>query len=139
MTDTHERCWLCVHYVEGRCTNTFSLKIHVEPHPDKGIGGMVDFSCTPGMVPEELKPELTEFFQKYFDRILPAISMLPIWDKIREWQLSHPDKKHCPGNKPSEIKKNHLKVVKAELPTMEPDPLSNKDSHGLFKSDVSIW
>ena len=107
----HERCWLCMFWNGERCTQTFRLIIHMEPR--EGLGGQVDFSCTPGMVPEELKPRLTEYISKFLTKALPAISMLPIWDEIRDFQLANlPERADCPARKENEALKPHLKLVK---------------------------
>jgi hypothetical protein len=107
---THERCWLCAFFQEGRCTQTWRLIIHVEP-----TGGQVDFQTAPGMVPEELKPRITHYMERWLSKVLPAIEVLPIWDEIREWQLAHPEAQGCPGRKEREDLKPYLHLVKAPL------------------------
>jgi len=111
---THERCWLCAFWQDGRCTQTWRLVIFLEPQKG-GIGGQVDFACTPGMVPEELKARLTEYIQKFCEKALPAISMIPIWDEIREWQLAHqPETADCPARKVRNDIKPFLHVVRPQ-------------------------
>jgi len=113
--DTHERCFLCSFWNGTRCTQTFRLLIHVEPC-DGAIGGQVDFSCTPGMVPEELKPKLSKYFGKFLEKLLPVISTMPVWDEVAEWQAAHlPECKDCPGRKERDDIKPYLRVVKAEI------------------------
>jgi hypothetical protein len=107
---THERCFLCAFWNGDRCTQTWRLTIHIEP-----IGGQVDFQTAPGMVPEELKPKVTEYFQKFLSKVLPAIEMMPIWDEIREWQLAHlPETSDCPARKVRDDIKPFLHVVRPQ-------------------------
>jgi len=108
--DRHERCWLCAFSQDGRCTNTFRLIIHVTPID--GIGGQVDFQCTPGMVPEELKPKLTKYMSKFLEKVLPAISMMPFWEEVRNFQLANSDRAGCPGHKERQDIKPYLRLVK---------------------------
>ena len=111
MSGVHERCWLCGFWNGERCNQTFRLTIHVTP--TDGIGGQVDFQTTPGMVPEELKPKLNKYISKFLEKVLPAISMLPIWDEIRDFQLANlPERADCPGRKINETKKEYLRIVK---------------------------
>lgn len=103
-----ERCWLCKFWNGERCTQTWRLVIHVEP-----LGGQMEYSTAPGMVPEELKPRLTEFFEKFTAKLAETIQLLPIWDEIREFQLANmPERKDCPARVESKTKRAYLKVVK---------------------------
>lgn len=104
---THEKCWLCSFWNGDRCTNTWRLVVYVEP-----TGGQVDFACTPGMVPEELKPKLTEYFSKFITKLLPVIETMSVWDEIREFQLAHFDTQACPGRKENKELKPYLRIVK---------------------------
>lgn len=101
-------CTVCSFWDGQRCTHTWRLIFHIEP-----LGGQMEFSTTPGMVPEHLKPELDKFMEKFMEKMAPAIRMWPIWEPILEWQLAHPDREACPGR---EVRKDipHLKVVKAD-------------------------
>jgi len=108
--DTHERCWLCAFYNGTRCTHTWRLSVHVEPQ-----GGVVDFSTTPGMVPEHMKAKLSDIFGRMTTLfLLPLIEKMPVWDEIREYQQANPDANDCPGRKVPEDIKPFLKVVKYE-------------------------
>lgn len=111
MDDIHEHCWLCAFWSGSRCTQTWRLMIHIEPQ-EGGIGGIVDFTTTPGMVPEDLKTRLTLYFEKFMEKLAPAISLMPIWDEVRQYQTSHPEAAQCPGRKESEALKPYLRVVK---------------------------
>jgi hypothetical protein len=107
-----ERCWLCAFWDGERCTQTYRLVIHVTP--ENGIGGQVEFTTTPGMVPEELQPKLTEYIYKFCEKVLPAISMMPVWEEIREYQLANlPERADCPARVESKHKRAFLKVVKS--------------------------
>jgi len=82
---------------------------HIEP-----LGGQVDFSTTPGMVPEVLKPKVEEVFKRFIEKLLPAIQTFPIWDEIREYQLANPEREACPGR---EVRKDlpYLRVLRGGL------------------------
>lgn len=88
--------------------------IHIQPQED-GIGGIVDFTTTPGMVPEELKPRLTNYFEKFMEKLGPAISLMPIWDEVRNYQLSHPDAADCPAKKIRKDIQPFLHIVREKI------------------------
>lgn len=97
--DIHERCFLCGFWSGSRCTQTWRLIFLIEPQ-EGGIGGQIDFATVPGMVPEELKPKINEYFQKFIDKLVPAITMMPVWNEVREYQLAHsPETDDCPARK----------------------------------------
>ena len=109
----HERCWLCQFWNGERCTNTFRLVIHLTPAD--GVGGQVEFSTTPGMVPEELIPKLNERMHAFFNKILAPISMLPWWDEIRQFQEANPEREDCPGRRVNPNKEEFMRVSKGKL------------------------
>lgn len=101
-------CTTCTFWKDERCTHTWRLMFHIEP-----LGGQMDFSTTPGMVPEHLKPELDKFMAMFMEKMAPAIRMWPIWDLILDWQLQNPHLERCPGREvPRDIP--HLRVIRTE-------------------------
>lgn len=105
--EASERCWLCSFWNGNRCTQTFRLTIHVEP-----LGGQLDFVTTPGMVPEELKPKVNDYFRKLSEKfIIPLIEKMPVWEEIREFQEGH-HREHCPGMEERKELKNYLHIVR---------------------------
>lgn len=102
-----ERCILCGFWNGERCTQTFRLTIHITP-----VGGQVDFQTTPGMVPEEMKAEIGGYFHKFIDKLIPVIEMMPIWDRIREFQAAIPERKDCPARRERDDIKPYLRIVK---------------------------
>jgi len=104
-----EACDLCVFWKERHCTQTWRLLIMVEP-----VGGLIDLQTSPGMVPEELKAELTDYFQKFMSRLIPAIETMPFWEEIRKFQLALPERAACPARRERQEIKPYLKVVKFE-------------------------
>ena len=103
-----DSCLLCTFWNGERCIQTWRLTIHITP-----TGGQVDVQTTPGMVPEELKEKFTRYFQRFLEKVLPAIDMMPIWDEIREYQLAHtPVTETCPGRQIKEDIKPYLKIVR---------------------------
>lgn len=101
-------CQICAFWKDGRCTQTWRLSVHITPN-----GGVVDFSTTPGMVPEHVKSRLSERFAALLERfLLPLIDAMPEWREIREFQLSSPERDQCPAFEATESVKPFLKVVK---------------------------
>jgi len=100
-------CELCSFWKDAKCTHTFRLVFLVEP-----IGGQVEIQATPGMIPSELEDAFREYFTKLFSKIIPVIETMPLWDQIREFQLNHPDREHCPSRVESKELKPYLKLVK---------------------------
>lgn len=111
MPNADERCWLCSFWSGSRCTNTWKLIIHAEP-----IGGQIEISTSPGMIPEELKPRFTEFFQKFFEKLIPAIEQFPLWAEIQEFQIAK-DKttRECPGRNERQDIKPFLHIVRTDI------------------------
>lgn len=103
-------CTLCSFWDGQRCTHTWRLMVHIEP-----CGGQMDFSVTPGMVPESLVPKLEKFIKDFMNVLGPAIEKWPIWGEVREFQLANlPDTERCPGR---QVRKDvpHLHVVKGDF------------------------
>jgi hypothetical protein len=108
MSDASERCWLCAFWNGSRCTQTWRLMVHVEPN-----GGQVDFSTTPGMVPEHLKEKLSEMFGRMVTLfLLPLIEKMPVWEEIKEFQTAKPERMDCPAKQEIAGLHPYLKVVK---------------------------
>ena len=105
-------CLLCVFWKDNRCTLTYRLQIHIEPSLEHGIGGIVEVSTTPGMVPEELIPQVNRYLKRFLEKALVAISFAPVWGEIAQWQASHAECAACPGRKERKDIKPYLKVVK---------------------------
>lgn len=100
-------CTLCTFW-DKRCTHTWRITFHIEP-----LGGQIDFSTTPGMVPEHLKQQLTDYLSRFMEKMGLALQVLPIWDEVRAWQLANPERERCPGRT---VRRDvpHLHVVRAE-------------------------
>lgn len=108
--DESPPCQTCTFWDGKRCTHTWRLTVHIEP-----LGGQMDFSITPGMVPEHLIPELEKFVKNFMDKLAPAIRMWPIWDRVLDWQLlNHEILERCPGR---QVRRDipYLHVVKGDL------------------------
>jgi hypothetical protein len=107
--DTPERCWLCSFWNGDHCTQTWRLIIHVEP-----TGGQVDFSTTPGMVPEHLKEKVGELFGRMATLfLLPLIEKMPIWEEIREYQLANrKERSDCPAREQIKGIEPYLHIVR---------------------------
>lgn len=110
---TGNPCQLCVFWQDEKCTLTFKVHILAEPGP-QGVGGQVVVEFVPGMVPEELKDKVGRYFHRFFEKALPALSMAPVWDEVREYQLASPERQACPGRKERTDLKPYLKIVKFE-------------------------
>lgn len=112
--DVEERCLLCSFWSGSRCTQTWRLTILVEPQ-EGGIGGQVDFMTAPGMVPEGLKGKLTEYMHKFMNKVLPVISMMPVWEEVRTYQLANPDRSECPAKEVRNDLKPYLHIVRTDI------------------------
>lgn len=95
-------------------------------------GGEIDIETQPGLIPKDLEDEFTLYLA---DAIGHAVDSYPGWKEVKNLRL----KKGCAGHQENKAIKEFGCKLSLVKPVTEANPLKNVDSHGLFKSDISIW
>lgn len=107
-TQYHERCLKCPYLapkLDPPCGRTFEAIFHVTP-----LGGKIDISFTPGMIPKEFEPKLEYMLSRVFEQVSIVVNQWPGWDELGEIMRSNPVKTDCPGRE--EIENPYLRLVK---------------------------
>lgn len=107
-----EHCLSCEHYDQnkGYCKRTFIMYIVL------GDGhGSCKVDVIPGTIPEHLEAKVQAQLHTIITRFMDsAITKLPVWDEIREYQLQGGEEREtCPAREAKRPKvQDYIKIVK---------------------------